>query len=265
MADGLPRLGTFDFTGAVVLVTGGGSGIGFGLVEEFLKLGAAKVLITGRREAVLKEAADKHPGKIAYHVADAGSAADREALFRWAQEQHPDCSVLVNNAGIQRRVPLSQDNTPWAERATEIAINLEGPVHLCSLFVPHFLTKPSAMIANVTSGLAFIPFTAGPVYAATKAALHSYTMSLRWSIEGTPVRVVEIAPPAVKTNLGGSHDFGEDCGEFCAHVMARVAAGEQEVGYKMSDTARVADRVATQQSIEGMSKMMQVKRYSAAA
>ncbi|KAJ1477284.1 hypothetical protein T484DRAFT_1822007 [Baffinella frigidus] len=92
--DGLARLAPFDFATAVPLVTGGGAGIGFGLVEEFLKAGCAKVLITGRREAVLKEAAGKYPGKIHYLVSDAGSAKDREALFAWVKDNHDDCNAV---------------------------------------------------------------------------------------------------------------------------------------------------------------------------
>lgn len=109
-------------------------------------------------------------------------------------------------------MPLVQETAEWTEeRAAEIEINLSGPIHLCSLFTPLLLKAPQkqAMIANVSSGLAFTPFVGGPTYAATKAGLHSYTMALRWTLEDTKLRVVEIVPPATKSNLGGGHDFGE--------------------------------------------------------
>eukprot|EP00930_Biecheleria_cincta_P098459 TRINITY_DN90115_c0_g1_i1.p1 TRINITY_DN90115_c0_g1~~TRINITY_DN90115_c0_g1_i1.p1 ORF type:complete len:270 (-),score=63.54 TRINITY_DN90115_c0_g1_i1:250-1059(-) len=260
--DGLTKLAPFNMKSAVPLVTGGGSGIGLGLVEEFLKMGAAKVLITGRREEVLKAAAEKHDGKIHYLVSDAGSEQDRVALLRWVESEHSDCNVLINNAGIQRRVAPAVDDAPWAERAAEIEINFSAPVHLCSLFIPHLLKQKEAMLANVSSGLAFVPFTAGPVYGATKAALHSYTMALRYSLEQTCLRVVEIVPPAVKSNLGGSHDFGEECDVFCAAVMERVAAGELEVGFGFSETGRLADRISNQQSMVGISKQMHVKTFA---
>jgi uncharacterized oxidoreductase len=258
-----------DFKKIVPLVTGGGSGIGLGLVKEFLQRGSPKVLITGRRLDVLETAASAFPGRIFYKVSDAGSAADREALLEWVSTQHPDCNALVNNAGIQRQFPLALDTGSWDERATELEINLHGPVHLCTIFTPYFLnqTKESddkiALIANVSSGLAFVPFPAGPVYSATKAAIHNFTMSLRFSLSDTKVRVVEIVPPAVKTNLGGSHDFGEDLEVYAAATMDRVEAGEVEVGFGFSETARLADRATVEGLMDNMSAMMRVTKYSA--
>lgn len=262
MSDGIAPLGPFDFMSAVPLVTGGGSGIGLGLVEEFLKAGCSKALITGRREEVLKEAAAKHPGKIHYLVSDAGKAQDREVLFAWVKEHHPDCNAIINNAGVQRRVPPCTETAPWDERAQEIEINFSGPVHLCSLFAGWLVEKKQpAMIATVSSGLAFIPFPNGPVYSATKAAIHNYTMALRYSLEPTQVRVVEIAPPAVKSNLGGSHAFGEDCDVFCEAVMKRVAAGELEVGFGMSETGRTAGREQIIGMMNGIAKNMHCAQY----
>jgi len=255
-----------DMTKMIPLVTGGGSGIGYGLVCEFLKRGSPKVIITGRRDKVLQEAASKHPeGKIAYKVSDAGSAQDREALFLWIKAEHPDCNALVNNAGIQRRIGAVDDlRACWAQRAPEIEINFAGPVHLTSLFLPYFLSRrhhEQCMIAQVSSGLAFVPFAGGPVYGATKAALHSYTMAMRYSMVETNVKMVEIVPPAVKTNLGGSHNFGEDCAEFCAHVMERIEKGELEVGYKFSETGRLADRATLDGMVTQVASMMNVKKF----
>ena len=259
-------LEAIDITQIVPLVTGGGGGIGLGLVKEFLKYGSPKVLITGRREDALQKVAEELEGKVFYKVSDSGKADDRVALLQWIQENHPDCNVLVNNAGIQRRVDPANDNASWEERASEIEINFAGPVHLSNLFIPFFLGKPESVciLANVSSGLAFVPFCAGPVYAATKAAIHSYTMAMRYSLQDTNVRVVEIIPPAVKTNLGGSHDFGEDCDEYCAATMARVAAGEPEVGYKFSDVGRQADRAALDGMMLGLANTMKVQKYPAA-
>lgn len=246
----------------VPLVTGGGSGIGLGLVHEFLQRGAAKVLITGRRLEVLEAAAAIYPGRVFFRQSDAGSAADRESLVQWVEAEHPDCNALVNNAGVQRRVSPAQDMANWAERAREIEINLAGPVHLCTLFVPYLLARQSpCLVANVSSGLAFIPFAAGPVYSATKAGLHSYTMALRYSLQDTHVKVVEIIPPAVKTDLGGSHDFGEDCAEFCAHVMGLLEQGHDECAFKMSEAARTADRATLDTMMLGVASSMHVEKY----
>ncbi|KAJ1462452.1 hypothetical protein M885DRAFT_475603 [Pelagophyceae sp. CCMP2097] len=248
----------------VPLVTGGGSGIGLGLVAEFVQRGAAKVLITGRRLEVLEAASALYPGKVFYKQSDAGSAADRTALLAWVEANHPDCNALVNNAGVQRRVSPAEDVAEWAERAMEIEINLSGPIHLCALFVPYLLAKPGpCMVANVSSGLAFVPFAAGPVYSASKAGLHSYTMALRYSLKETHVRIVEIIPPAVKTNLGGSHDFGEECDAFCKHVMQLVSEGHEEAAFNFSEVARTADRNKLDQMMESVAAGSHVVKFKA--
>lgn len=258
-------LSALDMTRIVPLVTGGGSGIGLGLVKEFLKRGSPKALITGRRLDVLQKIADEFPGRVYFKASDAGSASDRVELLRWVETEHSDCNTLINNAGIQRRVPLALDTASWEEQVSEIEINLHGPIHLCSLFTPYLLKKSPddgpVILVNVSSGLAFIPFTAGPVYSATKAAIHNYTMSLRYSLEDTHIRVVEIIPPAVKSNLGGSHDFGEDLNEYVAATMDRFQTGETEVGFKMSEMARTADRVTLDDMMRKITAMMHVTKY----
>jgi uncharacterized oxidoreductase len=159
----------------VPLVTGGGSGIGLGLVEEFLKRGSPKVLITGRRLDVLQKVAETYPGKIFFLQSDAGSAKDREALLEWVKAEHSDCNALINNAGVQRRIPMSQDTADWQERVAEIEINLNGPIHLCTIFTPYFLSKTNetTLLANVSSGLAFVPLPAGPVYSVREGEIQS--------------------------------------------------------------------------------------------
>lgn len=253
-----------DLTILVPLVTGGGSGIGLGLVEDFLKRGSPKVLITGRRLDPLKKVAKTYPGKVFFLQSDAGSGKDREALLKWVKKEHPDCNALINNAGVQRPVALSKDTADWQERAKEIEINLNGPIHLCTIFTPFFLskTKETTVLATVSSGLAFIPFCAGPVYSATKAAIHNYTMSLRYSLEDTKVRVLEIVPPAVKTNLGGAHAFGEELDEYITATMDRVQAGELEVGFNFSEKARLGDRVTLDGMMQGLCAQMHVPKFS---
>jgi uncharacterized oxidoreductase len=245
----------------IPLVTGGGSGIGWGLVVEFLKRGSPKVLITGRREAVLKEAAAEYPGKIFYLVNDAGSISDREALLEWVKSNHPDCNALVNNAGILRAVPPASDKAGWEERATEIEINFAGPVHLCSIFLPWFLSKADdeCLVANVTSVLAFVPFTQAPVYSATKAALHNYTAAMRYSLEGTNVRLIDIVPPAIKTDMV---PFGDDRDVFCAATMDRLQAGETEIGFNASETMRFANRPETLEMMDDWAKMLNTPHFT---
>ena len=259
----MAELTPLDMPKLIPLVTGGGSGIGFGFVKQLLERGCPKVIITGRREQVLMEAAGQYPEKVFYKVSDAGKAQDREELLQWVKENHPDCNALINNAGIQRLLAPALDNGPWEERAPEIEINIAGPIHLCTLFIPYFLSKEkTCVVANVSSGLAFVPFPAGPVYGASKAAIHSYSMAMRYSLEDTNVRMVEIAPPAVKSNLGGLHDFGEEIDEYCASAIERLAAGEMEFGYKISDAARMADRKTVEQMMENLAANLHVQRFS---
>jgi len=228
-----------NISGNTILITGGSSGIGMALAERFLAAGN-DVVVCGRREHLLADLRKKLPA-LKTLVADTGSANDREALFKTVVAQFPKLNVLINNAGIQRRVSFI-DAEPWAETAQEIAINLEGPIHLSTLFIPHLLAQKNPLIANVSSGLAFIPMAAVPVYCATKAALHSFTMSLRHQLSQTAIEVVEIIPPAVRTNLGGSHDFGTPLAEYADSVMVQLEEGRPETTYAFSAKGSQASR-----------------------
>jgi uncharacterized oxidoreductase len=191
----------------------GASGIGLELAKRFLQEGST-VIICGRREDKLNEANKQYP-EIKTLVCDLAKEKDRKRLCDWAINEFPRLNVLVNNAGIQRRVRV-MDQKSWAPTHEEIAINLEAPAHLCGLFLPHLLKQERPAILNVTSGLAFAPMASAPFYSATKAALHSFTLSLRHQLAGTPVQVIEIIPPAVNTDLGGVglHTFGVAVEEF---------------------------------------------------
>ena len=226
-------------SGNTILVTGGSSGIGLGLAHAFVEAGN-EVVVCGRRKDAL-EALEKALPKVHILVADTGNLADRQRLLTEATTRFPALNVLVNNAGIQRKVDFAKGEA-WADTASEIAINLEGPMHLSMLFIPHLEKQARPLIANVSSGLAFVPIAAMPVYCATKAALHSFTLSLRHQLAKTPIEVVEIIPPAVRTNLGGSHDFGTPLDEYVASVMAQLADGRRETTYEMSVHASQASR-----------------------
>jgi uncharacterized oxidoreductase len=231
-----------DLSENTVLVTGGGSGIGLAIAKHFLNAGS-QVVVCGRRADKLAAARAAYPG-LETRVADIANATDREELIAWAIAEYPNFNVLVNNAGIQRRKRFTTDTADWSSREQEIAINLEAPIHLASLVLEHFRAQPQAAIINISSGLAFVPALFAPVYAATKAAIHSFTISLRAELDTTSIQVVEIAPPAVNTDLGGAgvHIAGVPVDEFADSVMVRVAAGELEVGYGFSETARHASR-----------------------
>jgi uncharacterized oxidoreductase len=220
-----------NLSGNTILITGGASGIGLAFAERFLKAGN-EVIVVGRREEKLKEAKDKFP-KLHTRVCDVSNEADRLSLFEWVKSEFPELNVLVNNAGIQQRVNLLKANKDWDYYRSEIAINLEGPIHLCMLFVPDFVKKKNATIINVSSGLAIAPGVWVPVYSATKAALHSFTISLRLQLAETNVNVVEVLPPAVNTDLGGVglHTFGAPLDEFADAVFKGFENGDLEIGY----------------------------------
>lgn len=178
-------------------------------------------------------------------MCDVADPAERLALVRWATAKYPRLNVLVNNAGIQNRIQLADDAAAdWDARRQEIVINLEAPIHLVTLLVPHLRQQPQPVIINVTSGLAFAPAAFVPIYSATKAALHSFTLSLRHQLGPAGIDVLEIVPPAVNTDLGGLglHTFGEPVDAFADSIMARLAVGEQEVGYGSSEQRRRASR-----------------------
>ncbi|WP_301170114.1 SDR family oxidoreductase [Brevibacillus nitrificans] len=223
-------------SGNTILITGGSTGIGLAFAERFLRYGN-KVIVTGRREHVLQQAKEKFPTLIT-HVRDLNDVSERVALFDWITSNYPDVNVLVNNAGIQQRFHVlkadARDN--WHYFNNEITTNIEAPIHLSMLFTPYFATKKEAAIINVTSGLAFTPAAIAPIYSATKAALHSFTMSLRHQLSDTSVKVIEVAPPAVNTDLGGAglHTQGEPVDDFADGIFKGLEEGKEEIGYGTS-------------------------------
>ncbi|KAK9786992.1 hypothetical protein WJX73_003796 [Symbiochloris irregularis] len=226
-----------DLATSTVLITGGSNGIGLGLARKLISAGS-QVIVTGRRQQALSEAKKQLP-ELHTLVSDAGKISDREALVQEVLETFPGLNVLVNNAGAQRFKTMKQElETDWADRHQEIAVNLEAPVHYANMLTPHFLKQKEAAIVNVTSGLAFIPCAFAPMYGATKAAMHSYTQAMRPNYRGTSIRIIELAPPPLKTDLPSSQQTGGDLGEFLEGIWPRLAAGEEEIGFGLSEEAR---------------------------
>jgi len=188
-----------QLTGNTILVTGGGSGIGRGLAEAFHQLGN-QVIISGRRPGALANTTKANPG-IASLTLD---VSDPEAIRSFAERvtsEYPELNVLINNAGIMRPENLRDLPSSLADSEATINTNLLGPIRLTAALLPHLKKQTHAAIINVSSGLAFVPLPVTPTYSATKAALHSYTVSLRVQLAKTPVEVIEIIPPAVATDL----------------------------------------------------------------
>jgi uncharacterized oxidoreductase len=215
-----------QMTGNTILVTGGGTGIGRGLAESFHRLGN-QVIIAGRRLELLKAVAEANPG-IQYLSLDQGDAANIRRFAIELHDKYPDLNVVVNNAGIQRVEDLTTPGPGVAELT--VAINLLGPIRLTAALLHSLSGKPHAAILNVTSGLAFMPSAITPTYCASKAALHSYTQSLRYQLRGTSVQVIEIIPPQVQTALQGERGFdprGMPLDEYVSETMALLQTQPQ--------------------------------------
>jgi uncharacterized oxidoreductase len=189
------------FDGQRIVITGGGSGIGLAMARAFADQGAT-VIITGRTEARLRQAASSHPS-ISGVVCDV-SDDEQVVALRDAVESQGGVDILINNAGVMLAFDVTTEFA-LESQLHEIAIDAAGPVRVVHHFLPGMLTRP-AVLVNVSSGLAYVPYAAAPVYSASKAFLHSYTQSLRAQLTGTSVRVVELLPPVVDTPLATELD-----------------------------------------------------------
>jgi uncharacterized oxidoreductase len=225
-------------SGNTILITGGSSGIGFALSKQFIKAGNT-VIACARNIDFLESAASEIPGLVT-HRCDLTVEADRTELADWLLSEFPGLNILINNAGIQNYISFASRPDPRAI-IDEIGINLTAPVLLTMLFIPYLKSKRNSVIVNVSSGLAFAPLAFVPVYCATKAALHSFTMSLRHQLRDLGIRVVELIPPMVKTALGSegrrnrsgsTHGSGRQMmspDEFAEEAVRRFFDGEDEI------------------------------------
>ncbi|WDZ94818.1 SDR family NAD(P)-dependent oxidoreductase [Herbaspirillum sp. WKF16] len=192
-----------QLTDNTIFITGGASGIGRGLAEAFHKLGN-QVIIAGRRKALLDEVTAANPGMRSVEL-DIADPQDIRAVADWLIKEFPTLNVLVNNAGI---MPFDDAAGAIDDAVMQniINTNLYGPIRLSSALIEHLKRQPRAVIVNNTSVLAFTPLAASAVYSASKAALHSYSLSQRFMLRNSSVKVQEIAPPWVNTDLIGKTD-----------------------------------------------------------
>ncbi len=210
-----------DLSHNTILITGGATGIGLELAREFLAR-ENKVLVCGRREEKLREAKRRNP-ELLYRVADISEAESRKKLAEWAVAE--GVNILVNNAGMQREIDLTKGIEALEAGDNECRINFEGTIYFTAELIPHLMKQKNAAIMNVSSGLGFVPMTITPIYSATKAGIHSYTLSLRHQLEPTGVKVFELIPPTVDTEL----DRG-----------ARARRGQKDRGIPATDVAKAA-------------------------
>ena len=228
-------------TGNTILITGGTSGIGHGLALRFHEAGNT-VIVAGRRKELLDQITTEHPG-IESLVLDVADPASITRAAETLAATHPQLNVLVNNAGIM--LPenlLDPASLPIAE--DHITTNLLGAIRMTYAFLPRLVTKDDAVVMNITSALAFVPLPITPTYNATKAALRSFSESLRVQVAGTSVEVIEVAPPGVRTTLMGQQDSENSMplDEFLSETMTLLAEpGAKEIVVERAKFVRFAE------------------------
>lgn len=242
-----------------ILITGGASGIGLALAKQLLALGNT-VIVTGRDAGKLDAAKRDLPGLHTFQ-SDISDPAAIAALHGSVLARFPGLDTLINNAGIMRNLNLNESRD-LADVTREIDTNLSGPVRMVQQFLPHLKTRPGASIINVSSGLAFVPLPLSPVYSATKAAMHSFTQSLRVQLEGTGVTVIELAPPGVETKLFRGEFEKELKGQKAMDVtvlakkaIAGIQAGHLEIRPGQSNLLKLMSRIAPNFALKQLSKM----------
>ncbi|WCM23027.1 SDR family NAD(P)-dependent oxidoreductase [Paraburkholderia bryophila] len=190
-------------TGNTIFITGGGSGIGRELAEALHRRGN-KVIISGRRRGHLDEVVAANPGMTAVEL-DVADATSIKKVAAQLIADYPGLNVLINNAGIMLPDQAGA-HIDDALMVSTITTNLMGPIRMTSALIDHLKTKNDAVVAYTSSVLAFVPLAVTAVYSSTKAALHSYILSQRFMLRDTKVRVLEIAPPWVRTDLMNSRE-----------------------------------------------------------
>jgi uncharacterized oxidoreductase len=236
-------------SGNTILITGGTSGIGSALAARFLELGNT-IIVTGRNQGRLDEAKKKFPGihAIKSDVSDPEAIA---LLYEKVTREFPGMNVIINNAGIMRKINLQHLENDLVDLTREIETNLTGTIRMAKQFLPHLKAKSSAAIVNVSSGLAFVPLPISPVYCATKAGIHSFTQSLRFQLKNTNIKVFELAPPGTNTPLF-KDDFSKDDVRSLKPMDVQVLAAAAMKGFRkdvyeirpgLSNTVKLLDRI----------------------
>jgi len=235
-------------TQRTILITGGTNGIGLELARQLLARGNT-VIVTGRDQTRLDEARRALPGVHAFR-SDASNPTAIEALQKDVVARFPALDTLINNAGMMRNLKLDRERS-LGDVTREIEVGLNGPMWMIQQFFPHLRRQKEALIVNVSSGLAFVPFPAAPIYSAAKAGLHAYTRCLRAQLEGTGVTVIELAPPGTETGLFRGEfaeemkrEKGMDPAVLVRRAIKGIEAGESEIRPGPSNVLKIASRIA---------------------
>ena len=250
-----------------ILITGGASGIGLALAKQLLD-GGNTVIVTGREQRRLDDA---QRGLRGLHTikSDVTDPTAIQSLYNQVVREFPALDVLVNNAGIMRNLTLTQDR-PLADLTREIETGLNGPIWMIQQFIGHLRARPNALIVNVSSGLAFVPFPAAPIYCAAKAALHAYTKCLRAQLDGSGITVIELAPPGTETALFRA-EFAEEMKKeramdpalLARRTIKAIEAGTLEIRPGLSNVLNIASRVAPNVMFKQMTKLSQLNAKAA--
>ncbi len=235
-----------------ILITGGATGIGFALAEQLLAANN-NVIICGRGAEALEAAKQKLP-RLQIRAADLNNADERRSLADWASENFPNLNILVNNAGIEREFRVKKPNVADDFLFdNEIETNLTAPIHLTFLLLPHLLKQKEAAVINVSSGLGFVPIAVMPVYCATKAALQSFGKSLRYQLKETNVKVFDVSPPLVETELHekveakSSQPKGITPERVAKETLRAVKKDNYEIAIGLARVLRIASKIAPNQ------------------
>jgi uncharacterized oxidoreductase len=248
-----------QLTKNTILITGGSSGIGFELAKQLSALDNT-IIVTGRDQAKLDRVKAQLP-KVNTFKSDVSDPAAIAALYDRVTKDFPQLNILINNAGIMKSINLHETAGDMKQLTEEIEINLNGPIRMVKQFLPHLKSKQAAAIMNVSSGLAFTPLPTSPVYCATKAGLHSFTLSLRVQLKKTSIKVFELAPPATQTELLADFPQEDMKGVSIMNVTEMVTAAVNgmktdrfEIRPGQSNQLKMMSRIAPQFILNQMSK-----------
>ncbi len=243
-----------------ILITGGATGIGLALAQHFLSENC-EVIICGRRELPLQLAKEKNP-KLHIRVTDITDAEERKSLSGWVTNNFPKLNILINNAGIQREFRFQTSTlADDFERENEIETNLTAPIHLTFLLLPHLLERDNAAVVNISSGLGLVPVAVMPVYCATKAAIQSFSTSLRYQLKNTSVKVFDVAPPLVKTDLDngarekrGQKQKGISPEQVAKETLQGIAKDNYKINVGMVRILQIASRIVPNRMLRVINK-----------
>ncbi|KMQ65295.1 short-chain dehydrogenase [Chryseobacterium sp. FH2] len=237
-----------ELKNSTILITGGTSGIGLELVKQLTEQGA-NIIVTGRNLDALNETKKKFP-KVHTFQSDVSKPKDIEQLYKDVTQQFPQLNIVINNAGIMREIDLQNTTLDLENINREIVTNLSGTIQMVHQFLPHLLKQKSSAIVNVSSGIAFMPYSISPIYSASKAGVRAYTQALRLQLEDTNVKVFELIPPGVDTPLEKDWTYRHNKNQFMkvdklVNVAVKGILKDQfEIKAGLAKVAKIMSRIA---------------------